>query len=212
MPSGVPNHSPEKLVKAFNDALDAIDVDETLDWIPGFENYYAITDKGKVFSFNQRLGQMKLKLNHAGYPIVGNILKSKDGKKRASVLVSRLVAETFIPNPNKLPFVNHKNGIKSDSSVSNLEWCTHQENVNHAVSMGLNADNTGIKNPRAILSEKEVIEIRHKYHVENVSQSKLASQYKVTKASIKFIVQGRNWSHIPMPKTLRRPNESTLPQ
>jgi hypothetical protein len=201
MGSGIPNHSPESLLKAFNDAIETIDTDETLVWIPGFEDYYAVTDKGKVFSFNQRMGQLKLKLNHAGYPILGNILKSKDGKNRSSVLVNRLVAEAFIPNPKKLPFVNHKNGIKTDNHVSNLEWCTPQENVAHAVLMGLSPDNTGVKNPRAKVTEKEVIEIRKKHHVLNVENSILSKEYNLSINTIKAITRGRNWPHIPMPNS-----------
>lgn len=51
---------------------------------------------------------------------------------RKDVLIHRLVAEAFIPNPNKKKIINHKNSIRHDNRVENLEWCNQQENVIHA--------------------------------------------------------------------------------
>lgn len=59
-----------------------------------------------------------------------------DGK-RSHHKLHRLVAQLYIPNPNNLPQVNHKDGDKTNNSPDNLEWCTAKENTIHAVKIGL---------------------------------------------------------------------------
>jgi len=90
---------------------------------------------GEEFTYVRKGRLLKQSLNRKGYPCV--TLKKLDGTQKV-VCVHRLVALTFIPNPQNLPQINHIDGIKTNNNVSNLEWCTPQHNIVHAFKMGLN--------------------------------------------------------------------------
>lgn len=80
--------------------------------------------KGKIIRINKRVN---------GYLFVV-LYKNGEGKSKN---VHRLIAEAFIPNPNNLPQVNHKDGNKCNNTIENLEWCTASYNVKHAFDNGL---------------------------------------------------------------------------
>lgn len=104
---------------------------ETKD-IAGYEGLYTIDTEGRIYSI-RRKKYLSLKPDSSfGYVHAG---LSKFGKTKL-YSVHRLVAKAFIPNPNNLPVVHHKDDNKSNNRVENLEWCTQKENVHHAIAAG----------------------------------------------------------------------------
>lgn len=98
--------------------------------IKGYPNYM-VSNMGQVKSLNYnhtgREKIMKPSVNKSGYLL---ICLSKNSYIK-NYYLHRLVAEAFIPNPNNLPQVNHKNEIKDDNKVENLEWCDQKYNNNY---------------------------------------------------------------------------------
>lgn len=107
--------------------------------VSGYEGVYAVTSLGRLWAYgaNGRKGRwLKFNRTETNYIQVGLKLK---GQKRKHKYLHRLVASAFIANPEKKKQVNHKDGDRYNCKVSNLEWVTARENIQHAADMGLNA-------------------------------------------------------------------------
>jgi hypothetical protein len=103
--------------------------------VVGYEGIYQVSNLGNVKKIYKKYPNgiiLKPIYNH-GYFRIG--LWQNNNKK--IYYIHRLVAQSFIKNPNNYPFINHINGIKNDNNVNNLEWCTQAQNNKHAIEMGL---------------------------------------------------------------------------
>lgn len=172
--------------------------DESEYWKPiiGFEERYLISNKGRIYSLTKNV-VLKYQINN-GY----NMVTLKNRFKFITKKVSRIVATHFIENTQNKLEVNHKNGIKNDDTVENLEWVTRSENQRHKIDvLGYKVPQSmkdkqklvrGDKHPQSKLSEKQVFEIK-KAMLNGARNKDLAEKYNVHKNYISRIRTGICW-------------------
>lgn len=167
--------------------------------IEGYEeysvsNYGRVVSIDRITSHNRKIkGRVyKTPNDTGGYPVLA---LCKGGKvKRANV--HRLVAKAFIANPLGKKEVNHIDGVRHNNIVSNLEWCTREENIRHAFANIPRNTVRGERMHTSKLKEKQVYEIRQLRSME-YSQKCIAATYKVSESVIAHIHQRRLWDHLP---------------
>jgi hypothetical protein len=155
---------------------------------------YEVSDNGEVRSniYNKIL---KPALKKTGY--FGVVLYLDGKTKHCSI--HRLVAKSFLPNPDNLPEVNHKDGNRLNNCVDNLEWVTAKQNTQHAINYG-SRDFRGERNKNHKLLEKEVLEIFES----SLPIKELAALYGVSFGLVGHIKCGRAWNYLTgLPKSER---------
>lgn len=168
--------------------------------INGYEGIYQVSSLGRVRSLDRTL----LDKNDIEYKVKGKIRKisctgrgyqniqlSKEGSSKM-FFIHRLVAETFLDNPENLPIVNHIDGNKSNNHIGNLEWVSNRDNINHAISIGLRKTNdieTHIKkegNSEVTVKEKveDILSVFPNMKAKDIAElvgSKTSYVYKIKK-------------------------------
>lgn len=145
--------------------------------------HYKVSESGFVLNKNGKT--VKQRTHRLGYKVV--ILYSKPRTIKKNFYVHRLVALTYLPIVNSKNEVNHKDGIKSNNHVSNLEWVNRSENIKHAIKNNLIKLKKGDDHPSTILTELDKEYIKLKKLNGEATEKQLAKMFNVTIASINLV-------------------------
>lgn len=153
---------------------------------------YSIDESGNVFNKDKK--KLKPQKNHKGYL---RVYLYDDSHVRKCFLIHRLVAQTFIPNPNNLPEVNHKDTNKENNCVSNLEWVSGSENIKHAIEKGVHfiptARGEDSTNHKLTWEQVNFIRKHYKFRDKKYNSVQLAKMFNVRPETVRAVINGTNW-------------------
>lgn len=177
--------------------------------IAGYEGLYAVTENGQVWSYPKRVpvGKNGGFRNNEGCWLKAcyvtrktrhlRVYLAKNGIKKP-VFVHRLVGLAFIPNPKNYPHINHLDGNPENNVIANLEWCTPQQNSQHAYKTGLTPppmSKSGEENTNAKLTNEIVLAIREAYRIKP-NAAEVARQFNRKPSHVWDICNRIRWQHI----------------
>lgn len=154
------------------------------------ENYEPLEVNEEGVVRNKNTGKVLSKRNNnSGYSVVNY--------KGVPTLVHRLVAIAFLPNPENKPCVNHIDSVRDNNNLTNLEWCTYQENAIHGNRFGFGLEKYihGEANNFAIHTEKAIREVCELI-VEGYRGVDIERMTGINKALISDIKRGKRWSSV----------------
>lgn len=152
---------------------------------------YEISKEGVVRSVETKHIKSQ-RVNANGYYVVS--MYDRVTKKTKTKKIHRLVAEIYLPRVEGKPNINHIDGSRLNNDLSNLEWCTQKENIQHAFRTGL-VNNTGANNGMSLLSDEKVLEIK-KLLKQGVYQRVIGEKFGVSRGAILKINLGKAWNHV----------------
>jgi hypothetical protein len=171
--------------------------------MPDYVGLYQVSNLGRVRSLDRMIGQkgggkqfksgriLRPRNHPHGYVFISLY---KDGIAN-QVLIHRLVAIVFIPNPSNLPEVNHKNFNKKDNFVENLEWMTTKDNTRHAFAAGKINTSKGDNHFRSIVNSEKVIDMIKLFN-SGIKMCDIARKFQVSYPCVFGIVKRKNWKHV----------------
>ena len=171
--------------------------------VVGYEGLYAVTSDGRVYSHSRLINTvygatrlmkgrwLKPAKDGGGYFFVS---LCRDGHAKQEKM-HRIVAKAFIDNPENKPAINHIDSNKENNDISNLEWCTQHENMQHCSRKGRIKipRYQGSSHPSSKLNESIVLKIKRD---NKTPVSQLAQRYGVTVQAIHAILKGKTWRHV----------------
>lgn len=180
-------------------------INESMKWLPikDYEGIYEISNFGQVKSKIRKYKNSNIQKDFikktrlckdTGYEMVS---LNKSGITKYYT-IHRLLAFAFLPNPENLPCVNHINGIKTDNSLENLEWCSYSRNQSHAIQTGLCSkpplhfghDHHKAKfNPNIF---KEILSLR----ASGVNIQTILKKFNISQTHYYRVVNKKTWKHI----------------
>ena len=162
-------------------------------WVDGYEGLYMVSDQGRVMSVPRGTGRsffsgrvLKQGFGNSGYL---HVALCRDGKMKTKE-VHRMVATAFIKRPRNKTEVNHKDGIKTNNVVSNLEWVTRSENIKHSYA---NLPRKQYDHFHKVkLTDEKVAEIMNR----SGTNAEIASIYGISDVMVGRIKNKKAWRHI----------------
>lgn len=183
------------LTEEVGELAEAIVLGKQESWlpVPGYEEFYAVSDRGRVRRIKSAKGTkpnkiLKLRPHKQGYMTV--VLYAGAKETRQEIYVHILVTAAFIGQCPEGYEVNHRNGIQWDNDVRNLEYTTPGHNQQHAIRIGLRRPKCGEDHPMVKLTNTQVTEIRNA----TGTHREIAEHHGVSKSTVGLIRRGKIWT------------------